>query len=89
LSFTFDASADQAAPVTRSGVAQQGLKVYLWPEAFRQMQAVQKAQRGSPRFDLGDLTSAAVFLLSAQPHFARRVIEQARVDFVRRYGAQP
>jgi hypothetical protein len=72
------------AVAARTGVAQHALKVYLWPEAFRQMQSVQRSQRGSPRFDLGDLTSAAVSLLAADPHFALRVIEQARLDFVKR-----
>jgi len=75
------------APFAASpGVAQQGLKVYLWPDAFQQMQSVQKSQRGSPRFDLGDLTSAAVSLLANDPDFRARVIDQARVDFVRRMG---
>lgn len=84
MSLNCESPAELAAPATPLGVAQHALKVYLWPDAFRQMQAVQRAQRGSPRFDLGDLTSAAVSLLSADPDFARRVIEQARNDFIRR-----
>lgn len=70
-----------------ASVAGLGLKVYLWPAAFARMQAVQRAQRGSPRFDLGDLTSAAVSLLADDPNFVRRVIEQAHRDHLQREGA--
>jgi|GEM_PF-1713053 hypothetical protein len=63
-------------------------KLYVWSDAFSALQAVQRLQQGSPRFDLCDLASAAVKVLLKSPDAVAQIDRQARNDFVARqtYG---
>jgi hypothetical protein len=63
-------------------------KVYLHDDAFDLMQGLQRAQSGSPRFDLRDLTSAAIKVLLAanDPPVIQAVLKQARQDFADRHA---
>ncbi len=59
-------------------------KVYLHADAFALMQQVQRGQSGSPRFDLKDLTSAAIKAFLRDPNAHQLIERQARLDFASR-----
>lgn len=68
------------------GAARPRDKVYLHRDVFDQLREIQRSQEDSPRFDLCDLTSAALRVLLAQPGAQRLIVEMAHRDFARRVG---
>ena len=65
-----------------------GAKVYLHRDVFDQLREIQRGQGKSPRFDLRDLTSAALRYVLNQPESARLILDIAYRDFARRIGRQ-
>jgi hypothetical protein len=66
-----------------------GSMVCLWKDEFLALQAVQRAQIRSPRFDLRDLASAAIRLALELPDAEARIRDQAlRDSFARHTGGQ-
>ena len=76
-----------AAPMSISE-SDPGAKVYLHRDVFDQLREIQRGQGQSPRFDLRDLTSAALRYMLNQPESARRILDIAHRDFARRIGRQ-
>jgi len=67
-----------------------GSMVCLWKDEFLALQAVQRAQIRSPRFDLRDLASAAIRLALELPDAEARIRDQAlRDSFARHTARQP
>ncbi|HQR19504.1 MAG TPA: hypothetical protein PKV98_01470 [Burkholderiaceae bacterium] len=65
-----------------------GAKVYVHRDVFEQLREIQRGQGKSPRFDLRDLTSAALRYVLSQPESSRLILEMAYRDFARRIGRQ-
>lgn len=65
-----------------------GSKVYLHRDVFDQLREIQRSQCKSPRFDLRDLTSAALRYVLSQPESAALILDIAYRDFARRIGRQ-
>ena len=66
-----------------------GSMVCLWKDEFLALQAVQRAQIRSPRFDLRDIASAAIRLALELPDAEARIRDQAlRDSFARHTGGQ-
>lgn len=65
-----------------------GAKVYLHRDVFDQLRQIQRGQGQSPRFDLRDLTSAALRYVLNQPDSGRLILDIAHRDFARRIGRQ-
>jgi hypothetical protein len=63
------------------------VKVYLWREVVAQVQAIQKSQNESPKFDLRDLTCAALNLILKRPDSREQILQQAKLDFAARMRA--
>jgi hypothetical protein len=59
-------------------------KVYLWRDVFENMQVIQKSQNESPKFDLRDLTCAALNLVLKMPDSREQILQQAKLDFASR-----
>jgi hypothetical protein len=59
--------------------------VCLWKDEFLALQALQRAQARSPRFDLRDLASAAIQLALQLPDAGARIRDQALRDGFHRH----
>ena len=66
-----------------------GNMVCLWKDEFLALQALQRAQVRSPRFDLRDLASAAIQLALQLPDAAARIRDQALRDSFHRHTCGP
>ena len=61
------------------------VKTLLWRDEFEGLRRIQKSpDNTSPKWDLGDLTSAAVALILQMPDAGRRLREQAAHSFAER-----
>ena len=61
------------------------IKTLLWRDEFEGLRRLQKSpDNTSPKWDLGDLTSAAVALILQCPDAGRRLREQAARSFAER-----
>lgn len=62
-------------------VTENARSVLIDSDVFEQLKAIQKGQIASPRFDLRDLTSAALRLVLEMPHASNKITLQAGLDF--------
>lgn len=76
------------AQAMSSSESDPGAKVYLHRDVFDQLRQIQRGQGQSPRFDLRDLTSAALRYVLNQPDSGRLILDIAHRDFARRIGRQ-
>lgn len=80
-------------PDTRGAIERRaqggGNMVCLWKEEFLALQALQRAQVRSPRFDLRDLASAAIQLALQLPDATARIRDQALRDSFHRHTGGP
>lgn len=58
--------------------------IVVHPSVFEGIKSIQKLQKGSPRFDLGDLATAALSLVLEMPNTAQVLYERACSDFKKR-----
>jgi hypothetical protein len=58
--------------------------VLIHPDNFAHFKSIQKSQQGSPKFDLGDLITAALNLVQQEPNHQKKLHEQAVSDFKKR-----
>lgn len=61
-----------------------GNTLCIWKPEYLALQALQRAQAHSPRFDLRDLASAAIRLALRLPNAGEAIRDQALQDAVRR-----
>jgi len=67
-----------------------GNTLCIWKPEYLELQALQRAQEHSPRFDLRDLASAAIRLALALPNAVQAIRDQALKDAVgRSMGGRP
>ena len=66
-----------------------GNTLCIWKPEYLELQALQRAQEHSPRFDLRDLASAAIRLALGLPNAVQAIRDQALKDaLVRSIGRQ-
>ena len=58
--------------------------VLIHPDNFAHFKSIQKSQLGSPKFDLGDLITAALNVVQQLPDHQAVLYEQAVSDFKKR-----
>ena len=61
-----------------------GNTLCIWKPEYLELQALQRAQEHSPRFDLRDLASAAIRLALGLPNAVQAIRDQALRDAVHR-----
>jgi len=61
-----------------------GNTLCIWKLEYLELQALQRAQEHSPRFDLRDLASAAIRLALGLPNAVQAIRDQALKDALRR-----
>ncbi len=67
-----------------------GNTLCIWRPEYLELQALQRAQEHSPRFDLRDLASAAIRLALGLPNAVQTIRDQALKDALgRSMGGQP
>jgi hypothetical protein len=67
-----------------------GNTLCIWKPEYLELQALQRAQEHSPRFDLRDLASAAIRLALGLPNAIQAIRDQALKDALgRSMGGQP
>lgn len=67
-----------------------GNTLCIWKPEYLELQALQRAQEHSPRFDLRDLASAAIRLALGLPNAVQAIRDQALKDALgRSMGGQP
>lgn len=62
----------------------------VWSEQYELLRAVQTSPGNrypNPQFSLGDFTSACVGIVAGESDPIRRILEQARINYARRFSA--